>query len=218
MIDIHFIENTKQLLPEYERSIKTLLASNEVDQAKRYRRWQDKQAYLLGKFLLATLLKKHGYSEKLLKDIHYSEFKRPYIPQVKGDFNISHAGDFVTCAFSDNQKIGIDIERIQQIDMSIYNYILNDDDGKRIAISTNKYITFFDIWSAKEAILKAHGCGLVNDLDKIEVNDEVGIFEHTIYHLKKLPIHSDYSSVVASLTPIKISECREVFIEEFSTL
>ncbi|MGI8637290.1 MAG: 4'-phosphopantetheinyl transferase family protein, partial [Segetibacter sp.] len=203
---------------EYMHLLESLLGSAEVEQAYRYRRWQDKQAYLLGKFLLAKLLEKHGYSRKLLKEIRYSEYKRPYLAEVEVDFNVSHSGDFVICAFSTDQKIGVDIELFQKIDLSIYNYILNNDDRKSVEMSKDKYSTFFDIWSAKEAILKAHGCGLVNDLDKLEVNNETGFFENTIYHLKKLEIHPSYSSIVASSIPVKNLEIKEVFINDSSDI
>jgi 4'-phosphopantetheinyl transferase len=109
--------------------------------------------------------------------------------------------------------VGIDIEKFQSIDLDIYNYILNENDKERIAISTDKSSSFFSIWSAKEAILKAHGCGLVNDLDRLQINGETGIFCNTTYYLKKLDIHPSYSSIVSSSTPVENVVIKETFID-----
>ena len=125
MIDILYIKNKELLLSEIVDSIESLIGDDELDRALRYRRWQDKQAYLLGKLLLAKHLANSGYDLKLLKDVCYTKFNRPYLKINQVDFNISHSGDFVICAFSIDQMVGIDIEKFQSIDLDIYNYILN---------------------------------------------------------------------------------------------
>jgi 4'-phosphopantetheinyl transferase len=203
MIDIVYIENKFPLPTELIGFVETFIGTKEKERALRFRRWQDKQANLLGKLLLAHLLKQYGYSKQILRNLDYSEFNRPYIKQAKLDFNISHSGEFVVCALSDTQLIGIDIELIQQINLEDFSYILNSRDQVRINDSADKYFSFFQIWSAKEAMLKADGRGLVNELDKLEINGDLGIFEKTIYHLKELKIDPLYSSFIASATPIE---------------
>lgn len=216
MIDIVYIENKFPLPIELIRFVETLIGTREKERASRFRRWQDKQANLLGKLLLAHLLEQFGYSKQLLKSLDYTEFDRPYIDQAKFDFNISHSGELVVCALSDTQVIGIDIEQIQPIDLDDFSYILNRADREKINNSADKYFSFFQIWSAKEAMLKADGRGLVNDLDKLEINGDVGIFEKTQYNLKDLKINSLYSSFIASATPIENICIRSLSIEDLT--
>lgn len=203
MIDILYLENKEQLSLECSNLIESLIGDSERNKASRYRRWQDKQAYLLGKFLTARLLEKYGYSYKLLKRLDYTEFKRPYIKEAKIDFNISHSGEFVVCAFSAVQKVGVDIEQIQYIDLKDFYHILNNGDKEIIDQSQDKYRSFFKIWSAKEAILKAHGCGLVNDLHTLKIHGDTGFFDDTEFYLKELNIHPLYSSCIASSVPVE---------------
>ncbi|MCM3738298.1 4'-phosphopantetheinyl transferase superfamily protein [Bacillus cytotoxicus] len=86
-------------------------------------------------------------------------------------FNISHAGIWVVCIV-DEQPVGIDVERIQEIDIDIaqrfftkeeYDYIISswttDEQQKR----------FFQIWTMKECYVKATGEGLSKSLISFSV-------------------------------------------------
>lgn len=214
MIEVFYIKNKEPLLSKYLNAVESLIGSAELEQAYRYRRWQDRQANLLGKFLLSKHLEKNGYDVKILKKLSYTEFKRPHLKDTSVDFNISHSGDLVICAFSMDQTVGIDIEKFQIIDLDVYNYILNENDKKRIESSIDKYSSFFDIWSAKEAILKAHGCGLVDELDELQINDQTGFFNDSTYYLKFLAVHPSYSTVLASSTPIENLSIKEIILDD----
>lgn len=214
MIDIIYIENREQLSIENTIFIEELIGETERNKAKRYRRWQDKQAYLLGKLLIAVFLKKYKFDYTLLKKLSYTQFKRPYIESVKADFNISHSGELVVCAFSLHQKVGIDVERIQEVNFDDFRYILNKADEEAIKNAEEKYVSFFKIWSAKEAILKAEGCGLIDNLDKLEISGEKGCFNKATYYLHELNIHPGYSSCVASSSSIINLKVEKVFVKD----
>ena len=215
MIDILYTDNKVPLLSELSSLVNNLLGDFEKDRLSRYHRWNDRQAYLLGKLLTAILLKKNGYNTKLLTSLKYTAFNRPFIEGIKADFNISHSGEYVICAFSTTQVVGADIERIQTIDLQDFSYILNEDDKNLMDKSENKYASFFKIWSAKEAVLKAHGCGLVDYLDGLEIKGERGFFDEKQYYLKELAIDTLYSGCVASTTPIESIHLEKVYLNNY---
>lgn len=203
MINILYIENKEQLSTELTDCVERLIGPNEKGKASRYRRFQDKQAYLLGKVLLARQLENSGYSPELLKCLSYTEFNRPFIECIEADFNISHSGEYVICAFSVSQVVGVDIEKIQPVNYNDFNNILNANDNSTIENAPDANHAFFKIWSAKEAILKADGCGLVDDIYKLEINSNKGIFNKKLYYLRELEISPLYSSCIASSSPIE---------------
>lgn len=201
MIDVLYFENKEHLFGDWLHLVEILFGEFEKEKFLRYRRWQDKQAYLLGRLLLSLQLSKHGYKHDILKSINYTTFNRPFIKEINADFSISHSGEYVVCAFSEVQKVGVDIEHIQLIDFENFSYILSVADKEAINRSVDKFRTFFNIWSAKEAILKAHGCGLAGELDKLEISDDTGLFDGVEYTLKPLNIDNSYSSFIASDSP-----------------
>ncbi len=87
-------------------------------------------------------------------------------------FNMSHSGDNGMLAISPNHQVGIDIEEINQrfrFD-SIIESTFSPDEQAAVS-ATGKDIdtrVFFEIWTLKEAIIKATGVGLSVDLQRIE--------------------------------------------------
>lgn len=80
------------------------------------------------------------------------------------DFNVSHSGSYALIAFSATRRVGADIESCRQaldwraLGASVFApeeaaYIegMDDEQGRR---------AFFDVWTAKEALVKAHGAGI----------------------------------------------------------
>lgn len=214
MIDISYIKNREQILPVYLTEIQSWMGDKEVNKSLSYKRWQDRQAYLLGRLLLVQFIKQHNYNYSLLKKISYTKFNRPFIEGVSFDFNISHSGEYIVCAFSVNQVVGIDIEYIHPIDLNDFTYILSETEKEQIENAEDKLLSFFKTWSAKEAILKAQGSGLIDDLERLEINNNgVGSYNKQSFYYKHINISPFYSSVIASLTPVKIGNIKELTVD-----
>lgn len=108
--------------------------------------------------------------------IHFAKNKygKPYIMDSPLYFNISHAGDWVVCAI-DFSEIGIDIEKIKEINFSIaerffsrheYEDLIKKHTGQQLDY-------FYDIWTLKESYIKWLGTGLSTSLDsfRFEINN-----------------------------------------------
>jgi 4'-phosphopantetheinyl transferase len=87
-------------------------------------------------------------------------------------FNLSHSGDYALLAVGSTHPLGIDLEQFsarpyagigEQLFSKAENQALRDA-PKRLTC-----LTFFNIWSQKEAFIKASGLGLTYPTDQFDV-------------------------------------------------
>jgi 4'-phosphopantetheinyl transferase len=95
---------------------------------------------------------------------------KPYIAGAPFlEFNLSHTRNAVVVALSD-KPIGVDIERIRNINMRIAEHVCSDIELSWLKESgADQTLRFFDIWTKKEALLKQAGTGLTGRLKNIDV-------------------------------------------------
>jgi 4'-phosphopantetheinyl transferase len=168
------------------------------DKIKRYRRWQDAQLSLLGKILLfegsRDLFGKY-YDETHLR---FTKYNKPFFEKAGFQFNISHSGEIVICAFCEQGEIGIDIETVSDIKIEDFKPQMTENEWSRIALSDNKSDTFFDYWTQKEAVIKAHGFGLSIPLRSFEIVSNVTVIQQEPFYLKEISVDKNYKCYVAS--------------------
>lgn len=162
---------------------------------KAFRRWEDAHASLLGKHILQYAVKAHRQSYTL-DAIHYTAANRPYFPDNRDDFNISHSGTLVVCAMANDNSIGIDVERAVPLSIEDFRRQFSDAEWNHIHRSSDPLRTFFEYWTAKEAVLKAVGTGLTDELHLLNP------FENNEWHLYTVRDFSPYLCHVASLHPL----------------
>ena len=111
-----------------------------------------------------------------------NEFGKPYSKNADVQFSVSHSGDAVICAVSDN-PVGIDIEKIREVRFGIAQRFATAQELEYIGENTER---FFEIWTLKEAYFKCIGTGLdslVKNIsfkingDKIECSEKGYKFE-----------------------------------------
>ena len=99
------------------------------------------------------------------------EHGKPYAKGLAVEFNISHSGNMVVCAV-DDKPIGIDVEQIRPIDLSVAKRICTDEELLYLfghapteqdftyTTDTETLTRFFEFWTAKEAYGKCVGDGI----------------------------------------------------------
>ncbi len=165
----------------------------------RYRRWQDAQLSLLGKVLLLYGLRTYYNVPDMETGVLPN--KKPYLKGHNLHFNISHSKDLVACAIAE-YPLGIDLEfnnpKVSYLD---FTFQMTTNEFQEIHDSEDKVKGFFTYWTRKEAVIKAHGAGMMLPLDSFEVvNDECRIEDENFF-IKKIFIHEDYHSYIASSDP-----------------
>ena len=98
---------------------------------------------------------------------------KPFAQNLDVQFNISHSENMVVCVVDDN-PIGIDVEKIRQIDLKIAKRVYTHDEIRYLYGGEDSSIPerFFELWTAKEAYLKFLGCGIVDKLNTMQVKAE----------------------------------------------
>ncbi|WP_132011544.1 4'-phosphopantetheinyl transferase family protein [Mesobacillus foraminis] len=126
--------------------------------------------------LLAILLSRYALAKALQTQedelvIERDEYGRPFLasPHWEGDFNLSHSGEWVVCAVTSKGKIGVDVEKVEEVDINLFKGVLTSRELELLAGSKGEAIpVFYSLWSRKESFVKALGTGLSQPIDKFE--------------------------------------------------
>lgn len=163
----------------------------------RFKRWEDAHACLYGRLLLMRALETFK-ADVTLEDIRYSQYNRPYIDIEGIDFNISHAGCYVLCTITDRGKIGVDVEEIKYISIDDFKNQFTPKEWDCLVDSENELRVFYEIWTKKEAIVKADGRGLNIPLLNVETSgNPVSVASHQFY-LSSVDLSDDYQVHMAT--------------------
>lgn len=110
------------------------------------------------------------------------EFGRPMLAAGHGttlDFNWSHSGGQALVAVAQGIAPGIDIERVRARPRALLiadRYFCADEIAALGALSdTQRSHAFLEIWTAKEAVLKALGRGIAFGLDRLAITTRDGL-------------------------------------------
>lgn len=196
IIKILIIENKKQLDLLTFNNLLHILPQNIQQDILKYKKWQDRQARLLGKWLLIKGLKLLGENPNRIETLQKDFYKRPFLSNSqtklngKLDFNISHSKGIVICALGMFGKIGIDVELIHAIIPSHYKTMFTQQELENIQNSTTILPTFFRYWTRKEAIMKADGRGFYLPPASFETIEDKAIVEGKIWYLKEININT----------------------------
>lgn len=170
-----------------------LLSTDQQERNKRYHRWQDRHAHLLGRMLLANGWRIYEQEGNPLTSMQYNAYSRPFI-DGNIDFNISHAGNYVICAIGEALKLGVDIEQCRELELELEHYenTMNVEQWVEIHNAITPSSAFFRYWVMKEAVIKADGKGLSIGLSRIFFEKDVGIIENDKWYLQRIDIAFDY--------------------------
>lgn len=180
---------------KFESLIRTLPVEMQHD-IRRYKTEKGRNQRLVARLLIAHVIEKNKL-DIALSDIEKNRFGRPMIKNGF-DFNLSHSGNFVVCAFSKGLKVGIDIELIRDVNLQNFKRIMTEEQWNDIKTNKEPLIRFFHYWTLKESVLKADGKGLRGNMAKVKIhlNDKV-LFDDKLWQVKALSIHQDYACHLA---------------------
>ena len=165
---------------------------------RRYRRWQDAQAHLIGRLLIARGLAAYGVSPA--PPLRYSDDQRPYV-DLPVDFSISHSGEYVVCVIADDRRVGVDIERIRPIVLADMQLSFSPAEWQAITTAPDPHQQLFDYWTRKEAVAKADGRGMPI-ADRIVLNGSQARVEETSWFVSAVTVATGYRAYLASSKPI----------------
>lgn len=175
-----------------------LLPKDQIYKNQNFLRLQDRYLHLFGRLLLIEGLKQFelGYDE--FNNIEYSKNGKPFLKERCIDFNISHSGNAVICAISNDGRVGVDIENVKSIDYTDFKNVFTKEEWYEIDNSHNSLSMFYKYWTRKESLIKADGRGLTIPLDHIDVRNDIVKYENHNWYLTDLFFYNNYKVCLAT--------------------
>ena len=152
---------------------RSMLSLNERARADRFVFEGDRRDFVAAHALLRGVLSHHGGLSPDGWKFESEAAGKPYLVHQSGlQFNIAHTRGLVACALSLAGPVGIDVECIdgeREIDSISENHFAPTEVAELRACEegTPRQARFVELWTLKEAYLKALGTGLGRPLDEI---------------------------------------------------
>jgi 4'-phosphopantetheinyl transferase len=142
----------------------SILSTDEKVRANRYKNMDIRNRFVAGRGILRTVLGRFLAVDPSVIQISSTWFGKPVLAGFSGtsiDFNVSHSGNLMVIAISENHRVGIDLECIdQKIDArAAASIVFSSEEIDYLHENENQPGKFFDIWTRKEAVLKTTGFG-----------------------------------------------------------
>jgi 4'-phosphopantetheinyl transferase len=164
-------------VPEVEVArFQSLLAPEERERAARFRFDQHRNRFIAGRGLLRTILARYLEVEPGRIQLAYGPNGKPSL--TKGQrgfqFNLAHSEDLALLAVTAGSEIGVDVERVRVLDdfdeLVLRFFSRQETEAFRRLAREERPAAFFNLWTRKEAWLKATGEGIVRSLRDVEVS------------------------------------------------
>jgi 4'-phosphopantetheinyl transferase len=168
---------------------------------------------IAGRYLLWKLLLQLDISDVDNLNIGKTTFGKIFFSDKNLHFNISHSGNMVVCAFSDDSPMGIDLEQLLPVSFAEFRNIMSDNEWS-ILNESGSIIDFYRLWTKKEAVCKAEGIGLFDDLHQLNPGIDSCFFQKSnkFWHLEEIPVSPEYCCYLATQKLIKL-DLKKVFPE-----
>ncbi len=154
--------------------IKNILSADEQVRAGRYLNSEAGKRFIIGRGILRMALGKYLSVNPASLLFSYTRFGKPVLvgqDRNSLDFNLSHSGNLLLVAVSQNRKVGIDLEWINpDIDSrAAASIVFSTQEIEYLHQSGYQPGNFYEIWTRKEAVLKAMGAGFSYPARKFSV-------------------------------------------------
>lgn len=154
-----------------------LLPAWRREQALRFRHFEGQRNCARAFLLLWECLKDHVDLERPqdFPEFVCNEHGKPALPAslftlhssiFTLHFSLSHCKEAVACIV-DNHPCGIDVESVGRYRESVARYAMNDEELAAINASPDPSRAFVRLWTQKEALLKAVGTGIQDNMRDI---------------------------------------------------
>jgi 4'-phosphopantetheinyl transferase len=163
------------LAPETRALYESWLSAEEAERCRRYVRASDRRLFLVAHALLRHSLSRYAEVEPAAWRFDVAEHGRPELAPSFAElgvrFNLSHTPGLAAVVISDRIDAGVDVEcRDRRTDLaSVARTVFADSELRDLEqLEPAAYrARFFELWTLKEAYIKARGLGLALPLRDI---------------------------------------------------
>ncbi|PCJ23641.1 MAG: hypothetical protein COA96_11370 [SAR86 cluster bacterium] len=168
-IHLWHIDQSDFDLPELQENRLDWLSKTELARFNRYLFDRHRKQLLLGKILVRSVLSRYDETVQP-KDWNFTQndYGKPAIDPAQQKrplfFNISHSGDKLVLAVASSEFIGVDIEQCckpRRVSKISSRYFSTKEAAELLAMPEQSQLSrFYQLWTLKEAYIKACGLGL----------------------------------------------------------
>lgn len=149
-----------------------MLHLHEVESAQRLVRHRDRAAYVAAHALLRQVLSTYDRTPPSAWSFDTGANGKPVLSgrHLTSDlsFNLSHTSGLVACVVSRTRDVGIDVElidpRVEALEIASRFFSESEAAALRASVESERQARFAEIWTLKEAYVKAIGTGLSTPL------------------------------------------------------
>ena len=161
------------------------LTDPELIRSRRFRNDPARHRYILCRASLRAILCGQLGCDNRELTIEYAEFGKPYAivdgQPASISFNVSHSGSHGLIALSSKGEVGVDIEELPSrcIPDHLIDAVLTPEEraGLPPGDQAERASAFLQLWTVKEALVKASGEGLSRDFSTFEVPKQIRLGE-----------------------------------------
>jgi len=165
-------------LEEYDdEQLYNFLSNDEKQRADRLKVELKKKQFIIARSVLRKIISNSINKPHDEIVFYYTEKDKPIIKDRVNDkrveFNVSHSEQYILIAITLDNSVGVDVEKINaKIDFeSLSARFFSNKENKflRNLEESKKLGAFYNIWTRKEAFIKATGKGMAYGLDNFSV-------------------------------------------------
>ncbi|TCD02002.1 4'-phosphopantetheinyl transferase superfamily protein [Pedobacter frigidisoli] len=168
-----------------------ILSEEELIQSQKFLKHNDKKRFIATRHSIRHIVSAFTATVPASIEFNKTANKKPTVQGLA--FNISHSHNCILIGIS-KLPIGLDVEFMN----GAFDYAplipvcFDESEAETISGSKNKMEMFYRFWTRKEAILKATGEGLIDDLLSINCEDKTIIRNTKRYYLESGSINKEY--------------------------
>ena len=176
--EIHVWATTLAVAPPLIGKFESILAPDELARANRFKFPSLRNRYIAGRGALRSILAQYLEMNPAALRFQYLENGKPVFADASAGmgfhFNLAHTSDLALVAVTRIGPVGADVESvrpIKNVDELVARFFSKREDElfRRVA-TEQKPAAFFNLWTRKEALLKATGEGITRSLSLVEVS------------------------------------------------
>ena len=215
IIKVFYTEISPQVMPDVYDKLLQSFPEKITERILRYTNERERNLRITGKALLAYALKKMPGQSATLGQYDYSPTNQPILLNSDLRFSISHSGNMVVCAITNDHALGVDVERTKPVKLELMKFYFDRESWFEIINAPDVYAEFYRHWTMREAAIKASGL----EIDQMELSamvpeDHTIQVRNEIFHCRMIPVRYDYTICAASDNEIEDLEINRLSIEE----
>lgn len=191
-----------------------ILDSEEQSRAQRFKRDCDRDRYVRVRSALRQLIA--GYLNISAADVRfcYGCKGKPRLDSFHHDenleFNVSHSHNFVMWGFSRDHALGVDVEYIKpefQAEQIAQRFFTEDEfQAFKDQPEVQQRLFFFQLWTRKEACIKARGDSLFEQISQFAVpchepcSSGWSSLKNDTLSVRDLDLHQNYTAAIATFS------------------